>query len=119
VVFGRRFRWDMVTRDWQLSLMKRLRFLRRLLPGWHREEKEFRDWYLDLAFHFDAESEKDYACWVRILSCPDNVRGYREIRASAMQEARRQVRAWIEELLSSAQPQVRRQLSVFCMGGKR
>src|SRR6266446_4533025 len=91
--------------------MKRLRVLRRLLPGWHREEREFRDWYLDLASHFDAESEKAYAWWVKILSCPENVRGYREIRAVAMQEARRQVRAGIEELTTSASPRLRRELS--------
>jgi indolepyruvate ferredoxin oxidoreductase len=109
----------MVTRDWQLNLMKRLRFLRRLLPDWHREEKEFRDWYLDLAAHFDADSEKVYACWVKILSSPENVRGYREIRATGMQEARRQVRAWIEELIPTAHPKARRQLSAFCLGARR
>jgi indolepyruvate ferredoxin oxidoreductase len=113
VVFGQRVRWDMVTRDWQLNLMKRLRFLRRLLPDWHREEKEFRDWYLDLALHFEAESETAYAGWVKILSCPENVRGYREIRASAMQDARRQVRGWIEELAVSAPPRLRRELSAL------
>jgi indolepyruvate ferredoxin oxidoreductase len=96
VIFGRRIRWDMNTRDWQLNLMKRLKFLRRLLPGWHREEKEFRDWYLGLAGHFEAEHEKSYAAWVNILSCPETVRGYREIRAPKMQEARRKV----EELLN-------------------
>jgi len=119
VLFGKRIRWDMVTRDWQLQIMKRLRFLRRLLPAWHREEKEFRDWYLKLAEHFDADNERVYAAWVKILSCPENVRGYREIRSPGMREARRRVSGWIEELTAAAKPQVRHTLSAFCMGGRR
>ncbi len=119
VIFGRRFCWDMVTRDWQLTIMKRLRFLRRLLPAWHREEKEFRDWYLALSAHFDTDHEKTYASWVKILSCPENVRGYREIRASAMQEARRQVRGWIEELTASVPLPLKHPLSAFCLGARR
>ena len=37
----------METRDWQLRLVRRARFLRRLLPSWHRRERAFRDWYED------------------------------------------------------------------------
>jgi indolepyruvate ferredoxin oxidoreductase len=90
-IFGRSFRWDMVTRNWQLQIMKRLKVLRRLWPGWHRAEREFRDWYLALARLFEANREESYQLWVHILSCPENVRGYREIRFSKMKEAQRSV----------------------------
>ena len=119
VVFGKRFRWDMITRDWQLRIMKRLKFLRRLLPDWHREEKEFRDWYWDLASHFEGDDEKAYASWVKILSCPEQVRGYREIRARSMLEARQRVRGWIEELARSAGTHVARQLTALGRGSRR
>jgi indolepyruvate ferredoxin oxidoreductase len=91
VVFGKRIRWDMVTRDWQLRIMKRMKFLRRLLPAWHRDEKDFRDWYLALARRFEADDEASYGKWVTILECPGEVRGYREIRTPGMDEARKKV----------------------------
>lgn len=91
VLWGHRFRWNMVTRDWQLRLMRRFKFLRRWLSGWHREEKEFRDWYVLLVERFDADKKSAYDVWVSMLNSPEAVRGYREIRQPAMQEARRQV----------------------------
>jgi len=87
-LFGKSIQWDMVTKDWQLRMMKRLKFLRKMLPAWHRAEREFRDWYLDLASHFEAENEKAYAVWVKLLQAPEEVRGYREIRRPKMEEAR-------------------------------
>ena len=44
-VLGRNIEFDFRSRNWQLSIMKRLGFLRRCLPGWHRKEHEFRAWY--------------------------------------------------------------------------
>ncbi len=32
-----------------LRLMRRGKFLRRILPNWHAREKAFRAWYFDLA----------------------------------------------------------------------
>ena len=90
-VLGKNIRWDMKSRDWQLNVMKRLRFLRRLLPAWHRAEKDFRDWYLNLAARFDADDEKIYGLWVKILQAPEDVRGYREIRKPLMDQARQKV----------------------------
>ena len=114
IVFGKSIRWDMVTRDWQLQIMKRLKFLRRILPSWHRAEKDFRDWYLQLASHFDADDEKAYATWVQILQVPEEVRGYREIRRPAMNAARKKVERLLlsdsEENLIRTNPS----LSVFC-----
>ena len=45
-VMGLDFEADIDTRNWQLNLMKRLKFLRRLLPKWHAKEKAFREWYI-------------------------------------------------------------------------
>ena len=63
----------MVTKDWGNSqVMKRLKFLRRILPGWHRAERvKFRDWYLTLVEDFDAETETNYALWVQMLETPE------------------------------------------------
>jgi indolepyruvate ferredoxin oxidoreductase len=104
VVAGRRWRADIVTRDWQLRLMRRLKFLRRWWPGWHAEEQAFRDWYLALARRFEARGRDEYDVWVTILQTPAIVRGYRERRYPLMHEARHQadqlmgsLRRWTRE----------------------
>lgn len=95
---GKTIRWNMRSRDWQLQLMKRLKVLRRLLPGWHILEKEFRDWYLDLVVRFEADTENSYAIWVNVLNSPESVRGYRDIRYPKMVEAKRRVGAWLRQI---------------------
>lgn len=103
-VLGRELAWDMKTRDWMLSLVKRMRWLRRLLPEWHRPEKEFREWYAGLIPQFveagpDAE---DYPIWVKVLGLPEAVTGYREIRYPKMAAAQEQATAWLKDLKTPA-----------------
>ena len=96
---GRDLQWDMNTKNWQLNLMKRMRFLRRLLSQWHKLEKVFRDWYIteviDTFAPHDRESYEDH---VIALEVPEEVRGYREVRYPKMENARKKV----EELLRNA-----------------
>jgi indolepyruvate ferredoxin oxidoreductase len=118
-VFGKSFQWDMVTRDWQLKIVKRLKFLRKILPSWHRLEKDFRDWYLSLASHFDAEDEKSYAVWVQILEAPEEIRGFRAIRQPKMDEARQKVKTLLMLSGEKSLAESRAELSVFCGGPLR
>ena len=94
-LLGQDIEFDIRTHNWQLEIMKRLKFLRRLLPDWHRQEKDFRDWYLRLVENFHFDNRATYELYVRALKCVENVRGYREVRYPKMIEARRQA----EELL--------------------
>jgi indolepyruvate ferredoxin oxidoreductase len=98
-IMGRNLQWDMNTKNWQLRLMKRMRFLRRLLSQWHKLEKVFRDWYIaeviDTFAPHDRESYEDH---VSALEAPEEVRGYREVRYPKMENARKKV----EELLRNA-----------------
>ena len=98
-IMGRNLQWDMNTKNWQLRLMKRMRFLRRLLSQWHKLEKVFRDWYIaeviDTFAPHDGESYEDH---VSALEVPEEVRGYREVRYPKMENARKKV----EALLRSA-----------------
>ena len=97
-ILGRDIAFDMNTRDWQLRIMRRMKFLRRWLPAWHRKEKDFRDWYIGVVERFAFEDEAGYRRYTEALECPETVRGYREVRYPAMEAARRHV----EELLGSA-----------------
>ena len=98
-IMGRNLQWDMNTKNWQLRLMKRMRFLRRLLSQWHKLEKVFRDWYIaeviDAFAPHDRESYEDH---VSALEVPEEVRGYRDVRYPKMENARKKV----EVLLRSA-----------------
>jgi indolepyruvate ferredoxin oxidoreductase len=95
---GRRtIRFKVRTRPWMLKLMRRAKFLRRLLPAWHAKEKEFRDWYFDLADQFTAPMDAaSYATWVKVLRLPEEATGYREVRYPRMARAREQA----EEMLA-------------------
>ncbi len=94
-VFGFSFRFHMITSDWQLNMMKRMKFLRKLLPAWHAREKAFRDWYVDLVHKFHYQDQASYEAYVRALEVPEEVRGFREIRYPKMEAARQQAESLI------------------------
>ncbi|MDD2707034.1 MAG: hypothetical protein PHV34_03420 [Verrucomicrobiae bacterium] len=81
--------FDLHTYNWQLGLVKRCRFLRRW-AGWHPQERDFRDWYMGLLPHFRYGRSGEYGTWLSILRCPEEVRGYAEVRRPKQEEARRQ-----------------------------
>jgi indolepyruvate ferredoxin oxidoreductase len=88
VVFGRKIRFKFSPKKWQLNTMKHLRWLRRVMPAWHRPEREFRDWYIGLVESFRPDHPAGYDRYVEALRCVEQVRGYREIRYPKMAEAR-------------------------------
>lgn len=96
-VMGLDFEGDIDTRNWQLHLMKRMKFLRRWLPEWHAKEKAFREWYITRVIDtFSPTDTETYEKHLQALECVEEVRGYREIRYPKMEMAKQTV----EELLS-------------------
>ena len=81
--------FDLNSRDWMLRILRRLKILRSLLPSWHQEEKEYRDWYIGLVDGFSYEGEKQYRMYLRVLGLPEGVRGYREVIWGKMKSAMR------------------------------
>jgi indolepyruvate ferredoxin oxidoreductase len=85
---GRDVEFDWKSRDWQLKLMKHMRFLRWIMPSWHAREKAFRSWYEGVVDGFNHFAEdKTYQSYVEMLRLPESVKGYREIRAPKMDAA--------------------------------
>jgi indolepyruvate ferredoxin oxidoreductase len=74
-----RLRLRITTQDWQLRLVSRMKWWRKL-PGWHKREVAFRDWYIGLFERVNLSNDANYEQAVRVLSCPREVSGYREIR---------------------------------------
>lgn len=94
-VFGFHIRFHMITRDWQLRIMKQMKFLRKLLPEWHVREKAFRSWYMQLVKKFSFVDKASYERYVQALEIPEMVRGYREVRYPKMELAKVNAEAFI------------------------
>ena len=93
-LFGRDFRIKITTRQWQLRIMRRMKFLRRLLPGWHAVEQEFIGWYTGRVVEpfIGRQGERpSYRAWVEALNAPELAKGYREVREPGMEAAKRGV----------------------------
>jgi indolepyruvate ferredoxin oxidoreductase len=82
---GRRLRLKITTTDWQLKLVSRFRWLRKL-PGWHRREVSFREWYLGLIGKLRFDNSAEYNRSVRVLKAIEPVTGYREVRYPKMDD---------------------------------
>ena len=99
---GYNLRFKLKSRPWMLRLMRRAKFLRRLLPAWHAKERAFRSWYFDLADQFVAPADAaSYATWLKILRLPEEATGYREVRYPRMELAQKRA----EELLAALSTQ--------------
>ena len=95
-ILGKKVRFEWKSRDWQLRLMAGMRPLRKVLPGWHQRERDFRDWYENLLDIFDYTSANDYERWLAILSVPEPVTGYREVRYPKMEAARKKAQRLLD-----------------------
>jgi indolepyruvate ferredoxin oxidoreductase len=84
-----RFRFKITTTDWQLNLVRHMKWWRKL-PGWHAKESAFRDWYIGLIERVSL-SPNNYAASLAVLKCAEDVTGYREVRYPKMAAARLRV----------------------------
>jgi indolepyruvate ferredoxin oxidoreductase len=87
-----RIRLRITTRDWHLNLVRHMKWWRKI-PGWHRHEVGFRDWYAGLLDRVSLNTDDGYAQALRVLKCPEDVTGYREVRYPKQDKAREQVEA--------------------------
>ncbi|MGN6506920.1 MAG: DUF6537 domain-containing protein [Tepidisphaeraceae bacterium] len=87
-----RLRLKITTTDWMLNIVRRLKALRHL-PGWHKREVEFREWYIGLLNRVDLTTLPAYEKSVQILRVAEDVKGYREVRYPTMDTARASVDA--------------------------
>ncbi|HEY7513310.1 MAG TPA: DUF6537 domain-containing protein, partial [Vicinamibacteria bacterium] len=79
-LLGRHVEFDIHTRDWMLALVRRMRFLRRLMPAWHRRERAFRDWYTGEVIDAVCSGRLAGAAAEEALRLPETVTGFRAVR---------------------------------------
>ncbi len=82
---------------WSLKILANLKFIRKFLPLYHREDKLFLRWYLNLLEGFIHRSEHEYLPYLKALQTVDQVKGYREYRTPTMEKAKQEA----EDILSS------------------
>jgi indolepyruvate ferredoxin oxidoreductase len=97
-LFGKELEFDMQTRDWMLRLVRRARFLRRLMPAWHHRERAFRDWYATDVVGAVCSGQLSDAAADEALRLPERVTGFRQIRYPKEDAAR----ARFAELMAEA-----------------
>jgi len=102
-ILGLDIEFDIKTKDWMLNLMKHFKFLRKILPAWHRKEKEFASWYTKLTETLSLNGGISYENYVQIFECPETVRGYRKVRYPKMEEAKQKVNAILSKEKPSSQ----------------
>jgi len=88
----RRIRFKITTTDWQLKIVSHMKWWRKL-PGWHRREVAFREWYIGLLDKADLNTDHGYTTALTVLTCAEDVTGYREVRYPKMDTARAKVDA--------------------------
>jgi indolepyruvate ferredoxin oxidoreductase len=84
--FGRQL--DISLPHWSLYLIRSLRFMRKLMPGWHREDRRLLTWYEGLVDNFAFHDDATYRQYVEALRTPEGITGYAEIRWPKMEAAR-------------------------------
>jgi indolepyruvate ferredoxin oxidoreductase len=98
------FEWDMRTRNWMLNLMKHMRWLRAVLPAWHRREKQHREWYIGLVREFRYHDRASYETWVKVLRTPEQATGFREVRYPKMDAAEKEAAELLQHLQRGPKP---------------
>ncbi|HOB72964.1 MAG TPA: 2-oxoacid:acceptor oxidoreductase family protein [Phycisphaerae bacterium] len=84
--FGRQI--DITIPHWTLYILRKFRFLRRVLPWYHTQDRQFLRWYEGLVDGFAFTDDASYAQYVEALETVRTVTGYSEIRWPKMEAAR-------------------------------
>ncbi len=87
-----RLRLKITTRDWHLQIARRMKWWRKL-PGWHKREVAFRDWYISLLDRVNLSNPTAYETALKVLKCPEEVSGYREVRYPKMDRTMMEIEA--------------------------
>lgn len=83
-VLGRKIEFDISPKTWMLKLMRHLRLLRILLPGWHKKEKQIAK---QIRYELVGPVLKTpHGSRYQQLKKLENIKGYREVRYRAAEK---------------------------------
>ncbi|MEP0843602.1 MAG: 2-oxoacid:acceptor oxidoreductase family protein, partial [Phycisphaerae bacterium] len=84
--FGRQI--DVHLPHWALYVLRNFRFLRHVLPWYHKEDKRFLRWYEQVVDGFSFADPAGYRQYVEALKTVESVTGFAEVRWPKMAAAR-------------------------------
>lgn len=96
-LFGRRYVFEWRAPRWQLRVLSKMRWMRRVLPWWHYREVSYRQWYLSQLAEIAFEDEATYRRWVTVLSLPSVTTGFRDALWRKISWSRRQAEHWLSQ----------------------
>jgi hypothetical protein len=85
-VFGKRM--DIRIPHWGLYPLRKMSFLRHAIPGYRREERRFLRWYERIVDEFASADVQAYERYAEVLTMPETVTGYAEVRKPKMRNVR-------------------------------
>jgi indolepyruvate ferredoxin oxidoreductase len=77
-LFGKTFEFDINPKDWMLKIMRHMRVIRKILPGWHKKEKQMAE-FLRTQILQVIPSLPQQERRKNLKNC-ENVKGFREVR---------------------------------------
>ncbi len=76
-LLGKKIEFDFSPKPWMLKIMRHARFLRIMMPAWHRQEREIALYLRSKLLNVSSLTpDKRYSYLTKL----DNVKGYREVR---------------------------------------
>ena len=101
---GRTLRFKLKTRPWMLRLMRRGKFLRRLLPAWHAQGTRLPRTGISISPTNSPRPPMPppTPTWLKILRLPEEATGYREVRYPRMAAAQNRAKELLASLSSPA-----------------
>jgi indolepyruvate ferredoxin oxidoreductase len=98
-----RIRLKMTTTDWQLQIVRHFKWWRKL-PGWHKKETAFREWYIALLQRVNLSHDAGYEQALKVLGCPQEVTGYREVRYPKQEAVQQRIEGELSRQANVEQP---------------
>jgi len=86
-LFGKQL--DITVPNWGLYVLRKMRFLRKVLPSHFRHEHALLKWYEQIVDDFENIDEKFYSEYLNVLRSIEPITGYAEVRRPKIDEARR------------------------------
>lgn len=98
VFLKQRFGFELSARPWMLRTFAKMRWLRKIMPTWHAQDRAFRKWYWALLDSLKIDQPDQYQRWIEILSLPEQVTGFRNIRYPKIVKVYEQAEQLLEQL---------------------
>lgn len=72
---------------WILYMLRKMRFMRRVLPFYHVQDRAFLAWYESVVDGLEVLSPVDYERYLEVLRIPESVTGFAEVRYPKIRSA--------------------------------